>query len=148
MVEFRFKFRWNLFPGLQLTINQHWFRQWVGAEYATSHYLNQCWPSSLTHICGTRGNDLNEYDMESFLVVLTIWNWPYGKSTNYRWKHLVYYWPFVRGLHRSPVDSPHKVPVMRSSDEFIHVLLPCRKVSFSIWGPPALPRPSWGNLLW
>ena len=21
----------------------------------TSHYLNQCWPSSLTHICGTRG---------------------------------------------------------------------------------------------
>ena len=22
---------------------------------ATSHYLNQCWPSFLTHICGTRG---------------------------------------------------------------------------------------------
>ena len=22
---------------------------------ATSHYLNQCWTSSLTHICGTRG---------------------------------------------------------------------------------------------
>ena len=25
------------------------------AEQKTSHYLNQCWPSSLTHICGTRG---------------------------------------------------------------------------------------------
>ena len=23
---FRFKFHWNLFPGVQLTINQHWFR--------------------------------------------------------------------------------------------------------------------------
>ena len=23
-------------------------------QYATSHYLNQCWPDSLTHICGTR----------------------------------------------------------------------------------------------
>ena len=30
---------------------QHWFR-WYSAP---SHYLNQCWPSSLTHICGTRG---------------------------------------------------------------------------------------------
>ena len=35
--------------------NQHWFRLWLGAEQATSHYLNKCLPSSLTHICGTRG---------------------------------------------------------------------------------------------
>ena len=27
-------------------------------DQATSHYLNQCWPSSPTHICGTRGNGL------------------------------------------------------------------------------------------
>ena len=24
------------------------------------------------------------------------------------WKHLPRYWPFVRGIHRSPVNSPHK----------------------------------------
>ena len=24
-----------------------------------------------------------------------------------------HYWPFVRGIHRKPVDSPHKGPVMR-----------------------------------
>ena len=24
------------------------------------------------------------------------------------WKHLPRYWPFVRGIHRWPVDSPHK----------------------------------------
>ena len=30
-----------------------------GAEQATSHYLNQCWSSSLTPICGTRGDELN-----------------------------------------------------------------------------------------
>ena len=29
----------------QLTIFQHWFRQLLGAARATSHYLNQCWPS-------------------------------------------------------------------------------------------------------
>ena len=27
----------------------------LGAEQAPSTYLNQCWPSSPTHICGTRG---------------------------------------------------------------------------------------------
>ena len=25
-----------------------------------------------------------------------------------KWKHLPCYWPFVRGIHRSPVNSPHK----------------------------------------
>ena len=25
-----------------------------------------------------------------------------------KWKHFLRYWPFVRGNHRSPMDSPHK----------------------------------------
>ena len=25
-----------------------------------------------------------------------------------KWKHFSRYWPFVRGIHRSPVNSPHK----------------------------------------
>ena len=25
-----------------------------------------------------------------------------------KWKHLPRYWPFVRGIHRSPVNSPHE----------------------------------------
>ena len=25
-----------------------------------------------------------------------------------KWKHFARYWPFVRGIHRSPVNSPHK----------------------------------------
>ena len=52
---FRFKFHWSSFLRVKLTISQHWFRWWLGAKQSTSHYLNQCWPSSLTHICGTRG---------------------------------------------------------------------------------------------
>ena len=27
----------------------------------------------------------------------------------------LHYWPFVRGIHRSPLVSPHKVPVMQKS---------------------------------
>ena len=25
-----------------------------------------------------------------------------------KWKHFPRYWPFVRGIHRSPINSPHK----------------------------------------
>ena len=43
MLEFRLKFHWSVFPKFQLTIFQHWFRYWLGAGQATSHYLNQWW---------------------------------------------------------------------------------------------------------
>ena len=55
MLEFLLKFHWNLFPRAQLTIIQHWLRQWLGTCLAPSHYLHQWWASSLAHICGTRG---------------------------------------------------------------------------------------------
>ena len=25
-----------------------------------------------------------------------------------KWKHVPHYWPFARGIHRSPVNAPHK----------------------------------------
>ena len=31
-----------------------------------------------------------------------------------KWKHFPRYWPFVRGLHRSPVNLPHKGPWHRA----------------------------------
>ena len=52
---FWFKFHWNLFLGVQLTITQHWFRYMLGAEQATSHNLNPCSADSLKHICDTKG---------------------------------------------------------------------------------------------
>ena len=43
MCEFRLRFHWNLFLSVKLTIFQHWFRWWLGADQGTSHYLNQWW---------------------------------------------------------------------------------------------------------
>ena len=43
MFEFRLRFHWSLFLRVELTIIQHWFRSWLGADQATSHYLNQWW---------------------------------------------------------------------------------------------------------
>ena len=32
----------------------------------------------------------------------------HGHDGVIKWKHFPRYWPFVRGIHRSPVNSPHK----------------------------------------
>ena len=39
------------------------------------------------------------------------------------WKHFLYYWLFVRGIHQSLVDSPHKGPVAQSFVVFFDVCL-------------------------
>ena len=43
MFELRLRFHWSLFLRVQLTIVQHWFRLWLGAIQAPSHYLNRWW---------------------------------------------------------------------------------------------------------
>ena len=37
MNEFHLIFHWSLFLRFELTIFQHWFRKWLGADQATSH---------------------------------------------------------------------------------------------------------------
>ena len=54
MYEFRLRFHWSLFLRFELTIFQHWFRWRLGADRATSRYLNHWWSSLLTHACVTR----------------------------------------------------------------------------------------------
>ena len=39
-----------------------------------------------------------------------------------KWKHFPRYWPFVWGIHRSPVNSTHR-PVTHSFDVYIDLLL-------------------------
>ena len=49
-----------------------------------------------------------------------------------KWKHFPRYWPFVRGIHRSPVNSPHR-PVKRSFDVFVD-LRSNKRLSKQSWG--------------
>ena len=49
MCEVCLRFHWILFLWFDLIICQHWFRNnWLGTGQATSHYLNQWWPSILS----------------------------------------------------------------------------------------------------
>ena len=52
--EFWLRFHWILYGRVQLTIFHHWFRQWLGTDQATSHYLDQWWPCLLMHMYVTR----------------------------------------------------------------------------------------------
>ena len=54
-------------------------------------------------ICILRGaNSLKNYNM------LKLWHLKSYHDDVIKWKHFPRYWPFVRGIHRSPVNSPHK----------------------------------------
>ena len=61
-----------------------------------------------------------------------------------KWKHFPRYWPFVWGIHRSPVNSLHNRPVTRSFDIFFDLRLN-KRLSKQSWGWwfETLPCPFW-----
>ena len=72
MYEFRLTLHWSLFLGVQLTIFQHWFRYWLGANLSTSHYLIQ-WLSVYWRIYASLG--LNDRVNDSRFGQLTYGPW-------------------------------------------------------------------------
>ena len=62
MKKFYFWLRFHgiLFLRVQLMMIRHWFKQWLGAEWATSHYLNQCWPRFTVPYMWYGGGWINE----------------------------------------------------------------------------------------
>ena len=54
MYEFWLRVHVSLYLRVQLTLIHHWLRLWLGADQATSHYLNQWWSNLLMHICVTQ----------------------------------------------------------------------------------------------
>ena len=59
-IGFWFKFHWKIFPMVQLTIIQHWFRQWLGTDQPTGHYLKQWWLSYRRRYASLGLNNLNQ----------------------------------------------------------------------------------------
>ena len=63
--------------------------------HAKGQYLNQWWHSSPTCKCISKPQAVNG----------NVWD---RHDDVIKWKHLPSYWPFVRGIHRSPVNTPNK----------------------------------------
>ena len=48
------------------------------------------------------------YHIVSYHDIWIILMWYISHDDVIKWKHFPRYWPFVRGIHRYPVNSPHK----------------------------------------
>ena len=83
--EFRLKFHWSLFPRVQLTIVQHWFRQWLGADQATSHYLNQWWLDYRRIYASLGLNELTIVMVHNRALAYGDFAWLVGASTRWVW---------------------------------------------------------------
>ena len=61
-----------------------------------------------------------------------------------KWKHFPRYWPFVRGIHRSPVNFPHKGQ-WRGASMFSLICALNKRLSKQSWGWwfETLSRPLW-----
>ena len=59
--ELRLRFHCRLFLRFELTIFQHWFRQWLGTDQATSHLLDQWWLIYWRIYASLGINELNEF---------------------------------------------------------------------------------------
>ena len=77
MYEYRFKNHWSLFLRVQLTISQYWIRKWLGADQATSHYVDQWW-LDYRRIYASLG--LNELRVTFFHIIFTLSMMRWGKS--------------------------------------------------------------------
>ena len=61
-----------------------------------------------------------------------------------KWKHFPRYWQFVRGIHRSPVNSPHKRPFTPSFNVFFDLSLNKRlNKQWWCWWFETLSRSLW-----
>ena len=56
--------------GAQLTIFQHWFRWWIGADQATSHHLNQRWLVYRRIYASLGLNELTPWHLRVVVVVV------------------------------------------------------------------------------
>ena len=57
-----------------------------------------------------------------------------------------HYWPFVKRIHRLPMDSPHKGPVTRKIVLFYDVIM-CRKVSSLSMSGNISPVVTWMDII-
>ena len=78
------------------------------------------WMSEVLHACVTFTATADKWTLRGWrflflqfgILVSDVFHTEMRSTIDYddviKWKHLPRYWPFVRGIHRSPVNSPHK----------------------------------------
>ena len=116
--DFKLNSTTNLIPCVKWLTSQHWVRFWPGAystisisdKYTTVRYDNAV-------IMGTMASQIT-----SLMIVYSIVYSGADKRKHQSSASLA----FVRGIHRWPVNSPHKWPVTRKMFPFDDVIMQIR----------------------
>ena len=90
-------------------------------QFALNEYIFVCIPSAIISITYENMDSVINIDcfvsciFPGAMVSLGFWCSTWLNITTHcfhddviKWKHFTRYWPFVRGIHRSPVNYPHK----------------------------------------
>ena len=127
MYEFRLWVQWTLFPRVQSTIFQHWFRQWLSANEPMMVILLHIYASlglnELKHDVLIHYDDVIMTAMVSQITSLMIVYSTVYSGTYQRKHQISASLVFVRGIHRGPVNSPHKWPATRKMFPFDDVIM-------------------------
>ena len=147
---------WFKFPTrkkVQLAIGQNWLSWWVVSEQATSNCLNQRWSSSMADTCviGPQWVHHNDFIMGTMASQITslpiVYSTVYSGADQRKHKSSASL-AFVGGIHRWPVNSPHKGPVTwtRKFFPFDDVIMKFLFRHHNVWyamhvSPPPPPPP-------
>ena len=133
---FWFRFHWDLFPMVRLTTYQYWRTYWLtpnGLQAITWTTNGQIIDAYVRHrsrwvkasyITGlfVHCNDVIMGAMVSQITSLTIVYLTIYSGANQRKHQSSASQAFVRGIHRSPVNSTHKWPATRKMFQFDDVI--------------------------
>ena len=75
------------------------------------HFQKSWWHKKkliVCHIISENGIELTLHVAKPFVKKITKFNEARRNYDAIKWKHFLRHWPFVRGIHWSPVNSPHK----------------------------------------
>ena len=89
-----FRFHWNLFPWMQLTIiSQNWFRLCLDAYLVSRQYLNQLWLNLLMQICVTQPQWVNDMSFSS-VYIASYYSFRFFISYHF-FVYILYHWSFI-----------------------------------------------------
>ena len=109
----------------RLTAIQLWFRYWLATNRQQAITLSNDNPVRC-HIYASPclSGSYHEYESHWWVTFITnrkkisgSMNIKINNQYHYdviKWKHFPRYWTFVRGIHQSQLDSPHKRPITRA----------------------------------
>ena len=85
---------------------------------AEDYYIHKCYVFRAAKTSSNKKQDLSKWTYAELRDTINTSCGEFHCNDVMTWKCFPYYWPLMKGIHWSPMDSPHKGSVMQSLDVF------------------------------